>query len=100
MAEMQIVAKALEDFGDDWHWVVLHDAEPRGDRRFYASHVDTICGIILDEGGVVVTLHDTGAPDQPNCPRCLQGGFDPALRLALEEVLERAEAEPVRVRPR
>ncbi len=98
MAEMRIVAKALDDFGDDWHWVILHDVEPRGDRRFAASHVDTICGIMLDEGDVVVTLHDTGAPDEPDCPRCLVGGVGPSLRAELEAVLERAEAVPVPVR--
>ena len=95
MAEMRLVAKALNDFGDDWHWVILHEVEPRGDRRFFASRVDTICGILLDEGGVVVTLHDTGAPDQPNCPRCLGQGVDPALRAEIERVLEEAEAAPV-----
>ena len=42
MAEVRIVAKALDDFGDDWHWVVLHDAEPRGGRAYWASSVDTV----------------------------------------------------------
>ena len=65
-----------------------------------SREVDTVCGIMLDEGGVLVTLHDTGAPDQPNCPRCLSGRMDPALRMALEEVLERADAIPATVRPR
>ncbi|MBM4409894.1 MAG: hypothetical protein FJ037_00965 [Chloroflexi bacterium] len=95
MAEVRIVAKALEDFGDDWHWVVLHDAEPRGERAYWASSVDTICGIAMAEGGIVVTLHDTGAPDQPDCTRCLNEGVSPGLRLALDEVLEVAEALPV-----
>jgi hypothetical protein len=94
MAEMRIVAKALDDFGDDWHWVVLHDAEPRGGRAYWASSVDTICGIALAEGGVVVTLHDTGAPDQPDCARCLSGGVSPGLREAVREALEAAEALP------
>ena len=95
MAEVRIVAKALEDFGDDWHWVVLHDAEQRGDRAYWASSVDTICGIALAEGGVVVTLVDTGAPDSPNCTRCLSEGVSPGLRLALDEALEAARALPV-----
>ena len=95
MADMRLVAKALDDFGDDWHWVVLHDVEPRGDRRFFAAQVDTICGIVLDEGGVVVTLHDTGAPDQPNCPKCLGEGLSPSLKAELEAVLEAAEMAPV-----
>lgn len=94
MANMRIVAKALDDFGDDWHWVLLHDAAPQGERRFFASRVDTACGIVLDEGGVVVTLHDTGAPDEPNCPRCLGQGLSPELRAQLEQVLEAAEAAP------
>ena len=97
MADMRIVAKALEDFGDDWHWVVLHDAEPRGERRYYASAVDTVCGIVLDESGVVVTLHDTGAPDEPNCPQCRAGGISPSLRADLERALEEAEAVPLPV---
>lgn len=98
MADMRIVAKALDDFGDDWHWVVLHDVEERGERRYYASAVDTVCGIILDEGGVVVTLHDTGAPDEPNCPQCLTGGLSPELYAEISEALEVAEAVPVPVR--
>jgi hypothetical protein len=59
--------------------------------------VDTICGIVLDEGGVVVTLHDTGAPSEPDCPRCRGERVDPALRLQIEEILERSEAVPVPV---
>ena len=98
MAEVRIVAKALDDFGDDWHWVILHDAEPRGDRRYFTTLVDTVCGILLDEGGVTVTLVDTGAPDEPNCPRCRGEGVDPGLRLEIERVLEEAELVPVRVR--
>ena len=98
MADMRIVAKALDDFGDDWHWVVLHDIEERGERSYYASAVDTVCGIILDEGGVVVTLHDTGAPDTPNCPQCQTGGLSPELYAQIEATLEVAEAVPVPVR--
>ena len=74
---------ALDDFGDDWHWVILHDAEPRGERRYYTTLVDTICGIHLDEGGVAVTLVDTGAPDQPTCPQCLGTDVGPGLRAAI-----------------
>ncbi|MSQ31379.1 MAG: hypothetical protein EXR64_05055 [Dehalococcoidia bacterium] len=98
MAEMRIVAKALDDFGDDWHWVILHGAEPRGERRYFTTLVDTLCGILLDEGGVTVTLVDTGAPDEPNCPRCLTGGTGGGLRAEVERVLEEAELVPVRVR--
>jgi len=96
MTDMRIVAKALDDFGDDWHWVILHDAEPRGERRYYTTLVDTICGIHLDEGGVVVTLVDTGAPPEPNCPQCRASDVGPGLRAAIEEVLEAAESVPVR----
>ncbi|MEE2875779.1 MAG: hypothetical protein VYD09_04540 [Chloroflexota bacterium] len=71
---MTIVAKLLDDFGDNWHWVVLHDVEPRGESHFWASHIDTICGVILDEGGSVAELVDTGAPDEPDCNMCLSGG--------------------------
>jgi len=92
---MRIVAKALDDFGDDWHWMILHDAEEQSARRFFASRVDTVCGIVLDEGGVTVTLHDTVAPDQPNCPRCLGEGLSPSLRAELERVLEEADVAPV-----
>lgn len=95
MTDLRIVAKALDDFGDDWHWVILHDAEARGERRYHTHLVDTVCGILLDEGGVVVTLVDTGAPDTPNCPRCQGAGLDPGLRAELERVLEAAELAPV-----
>jgi hypothetical protein len=98
MSDVRIVAKALHDFGDDWHWVILHDAEPRGERRYYASGVDTICGIVLNEGGVMVTLHDTGAPETPNCPQCQGEGLSPSLRADIERVLEEAEFVPVPVR--
>ena len=64
MADARIVAKALDDFGDDWHWVILHDAEPRGERRYWTRLVDTICGIRLDEGGVVVTLVESAKNDK------------------------------------
>ena len=98
MADIRIVAKALDDFGDDWHWVILHDAEPRGAARYFPRLVATICGIHLDEGGVVVTLVDTGAPDAPNCPQCQASGVGPGLRAQIEQVLEEADAVPVPVR--
>lgn len=98
MPDKRIVAKALEDFGDDWHWVILHDAEERGERTYRATSVDTICGILLAEGGITVTLHDTGAPDEPNCPQCLSDGLGPALRADIEQLLEAVEAEPVPVK--
>jgi len=77
---VRVVAKAMEDFGDDWHWVQLHDPEPVGDVRSLAwkaapsllcSRVTTGCGIELDAGPVTVTLNDTGAPPRPTCPDCL-----------------------------
>ena len=95
MADLRIVAKALEDFGDDWHWVVLHDAEQIEDRLYRANYVDTLCGIMLDEAPMRVRLHDTGAPDEPNCRRCLNGGLDPALAADIEAAIQEAEAAPV-----
>ena len=71
MADTILVAKALDDFGDEWHWVVLKDAVLLDGSRFRASRVVTRCGIELDAGPIVVTLHDTGAPDTPTCERCL-----------------------------
>ena len=99
MTDMRIVAKALDDFGDDWHWVILHNVEPRGERRFFTTLVDTICGIHLDEGGVTVTLVDTGAPPEPNCPQCRASEVGPSLRARIEQVLEEAELVPVRRGP-
>jgi hypothetical protein len=50
---------------------------------------------MLDEAPMRVRLHDTGAPDEPNCRRCLNGGLDPALAADIEAALEQAEAAPV-----
>ena len=88
MADKRIVAKALDDFGDDWHWVILHAAQELEADTYRASGVSTVCGIWLDEGNVTVTLHDTGAPDEPTCPRCLDGGLDPSLAASVREALE------------
>ena len=97
MAEVQIVAKALNDLADEWHWVVLHDAQPMAERQYWASRVDTLCGLLLHDVPSAVTLYDMGAPDQPTCRRCLDGGVDPGLVAQLEAVLEEAEATPVTV---
>ena len=94
MTDLRIVAKALEDFGDDWHWVVLHDAEPLEQRRYRATYVDTLCGIMLDEAPAAVTLHDTGAPDQPTCRRCLDGGLNPVALADVREAAETGAAAP------
>jgi len=73
MADKTLVAKVLDDFGDDWHWVVLHDAVQVGPQQWRSGPIDTVCGLVLDEVGALVTLYDTGAPDEPNCPACLTG---------------------------
>jgi hypothetical protein len=90
--DKRIVAKALEDFGDDWHWVILHAARELGPDTYHASGVSTVCGIWLDEGSVTVTLHDTGAPNEPTCPRCLDGGLAPSLAASVREALEVGDA--------
>jgi hypothetical protein len=43
-----------------------------------------------------VRLFDMGAPDEPTCRRCLDGGLDPGLRAEIVRVLEEAELVPVR----
>lgn len=80
MPDIVIVAKVLDDFGDDWHWVVLQDAQPVSRGQVRAARVVTRCGIELDAGPVVVTLHDTGAPDVPDCPQCLDREASPSIR--------------------
>ena len=90
--DKRIVAKALEDFGDDWHWVVLHAAVQLEADVYRAQGVSTVCGIWLDEGDVTVTLHDTGAPSEPTCRGCLDGGLQPTLAASVREALEAAPA--------
>ncbi len=95
---MRIVAKLLEDFNSDWHWVDLHDAElvDPADRVYQISGADTVCGIRLS-GPNTTRLHDTGAPPEPDCPACLEGGgLDPSEMVRLAQELTEAVAVPVR----
>jgi hypothetical protein len=99
MADQRIVAKAMNDLADDWHWVVLHDAHELEPRLFVVSSVDTICGLLINPSPTRVRLYDTGAPPEPTCPVCLGDGLDADLRTQIEEALEAAEAVPVPVTP-
>ncbi len=98
MAELRIVAKALNDLADDWHWVVLHDAQQLDEADVYvASHVDTICGISISGTPQRVRLYNMGAPDEPTCQSCLEEGLPPGLRAQIAEAIESAEAVPLEV---
>jgi hypothetical protein len=98
---MRIVAKLLEDFNGDWHWVDLKNArevDPEN-RVFEIDEAGTVCGIQLS-GPARTRLHDTGAPSEPDCPNCLEGGgggLHPGLQREIEEALgvETEVAEPV-----
>ena len=98
---MRIVAKLLEDFNGDWHWVDLKNArevDPEN-RVFEIDGAGTVCGIRLS-GPTRTRLHDTGAPSEPDCPNCLSGdsgGLSPGLRREIEEALgvETEVAEPI-----
>lgn len=95
MADHRIVAKAMNDLADDWHWVVLRDAHELEPRLFVASNVDTVCGILINAGPIRVRLYDTGAPSEPTCPACLEDGMDRGLRAQISEAIEAAEAMPL-----
>jgi len=70
---MRIVAKLLEDFSEDWHWVELENPQEMipEERVFDIDSAQTLCGIFLS-GPTRTRLHDTGAPSQPDCPSCLE----------------------------
>ena len=70
---MRIVAKLLEDFSEDWHWVDLENPQEidHDERVFEIDSAETLCGILLS-GPTRTRLHDTGAPPQPDCPSCLK----------------------------
>ncbi|MGE0227890.1 MAG: hypothetical protein AB7I38_00790 [Dehalococcoidia bacterium] len=91
MPDVRVVAKAMNDLADDWHWVTLVEATELEPRVFRALQVRTRCGIVISSEPRVVQLFDMGAPDEPTCPRCIEGGLDPALRAAISEVLESSE---------
>jgi hypothetical protein len=100
---MRIVAKLLEDFAGDWHWVELHNArevDPES-RVFEIDGASTVCGIRLS-GPTRTRLHETGAPSEPDCENCLHndgsgGGLSLAARKDIEEALGVEVAEPVLV---
>ena len=97
---MLIVAKALEDFNGDWHWVELHNAElvDPEHRVYRIDGADTICGIHLS-GPNTARLHDTGAPAEPDCEACLEGdGLRPGEMVEIAERITTAVAVPVRPR--
>jgi hypothetical protein len=94
VADVRIVAKAMDDLADDWHWVLLVDATALEPRVFHAVMVKTACGLTISSQPRVVRLFDMGAPDTPTCPRCLERELDPGLRAAIEEAIEHAERTP------
>lgn len=91
MPDIQIVAKAMNDLADDWHWVTLVGATELEPRVFRVLQVRTRCGLMISATPRVVQLFDMGAPDAPTCPRCLEDGLDPGLRAAISEVIESFE---------
>lgn len=94
MADVRVVAKAMNDLADDWHWVLLLDATEVEPKVFHAMMVRTRCGVMISASPRVVQLFDMGAPDQPTCPKCLDDGLDPGLRAAISEVIESSERSP------
>jgi hypothetical protein len=94
MSDVRVVAKAMNDLADDWHWVLLLDATELEPRVFHASLVKTRCGLMISSTPRVVQLFDMGAPSEPTCPRCLDDGMDPGLRAAISEVIESSERTP------
>ena len=95
MADVRIVAKAMNDLADDWHWVLLLDATELEPRAFFAVRVKTACGLPISDVPRVVRLFDMGAPDSPTCPKCLDDGLSPGLRAAFSEAIEAGERAPV-----
>jgi hypothetical protein len=100
---MRIVAKLLEDFAGDWHWVELHNAREVGaeNRVYEIDGASTACGIRLS-GPRRTRLHDTGAPSEPDCENCLHddgsgGGLSLATRKDIEEALGVEVVEPILV---
>jgi hypothetical protein len=94
MVDVRIVAKAMDDLADDWHWVLLIEATEVEPRVFHAMMVRTRCGVMISSMPRVVQLFDMGAPDEPTCPRCLDEGLDPGLRAAISDAIDAAERSP------
>jgi hypothetical protein len=82
VADVRIVAKAMDDLADDWHWVLLRDAQELEPRLYHAQQVGTACGLLISSTPQQVRLFDMGAPSEPTCPRCLEDGGGAALREA------------------
>lgn len=77
-----LVAKAMNDLADDWHWVVLGSALPLPEPRHYlAMTVRTICGVTISSEPRVIFAMDMGAPPEPTCPKCLDTGVGTAGRV-------------------
>ena len=97
VADVRIVAKAMDDLADDWHWVLLVAATEVEPRVFHAVRVRTACGITISGEPRIVRLFDMGAPETPTCPRCLEREFSPGLRAAINQAIEQGERTPVEV---
>lgn len=100
MADIRVVAQQMPVLpGDPWHWVILSSAHDAGIPRMMHVHgeVRTVCGILIRPPGIpiMVTLHDTGAPDFPTCQPCIDGGLAPGLRAQISDVLDAALRQPV-----
>ena len=97
MADLRIIAKAMDDLADDWHRVVLHDARQIESNLYFATAVDTVCGLLITAAPQRVRLFDMGAPDQPTCTACLDDGLGAVLRTDIESAIETAERQPTQV---
>ena len=95
MSDLRIVAKAMNDLADDWHWLILRDAQPLEPQRYYVSSAATACGLLVVEGPRAVRLYDMGAPDEPTCEACRADGWSDALIADIEEALGAADPLPV-----
>ena len=82
MSDVRIVAKAMDDIADDWHWVLLRDAQELEPRLYHAQQVGTGCGLLISSTPQHVRLFDMGAPSEPTCPPCLESGGGAVMREA------------------
>ena len=73
MADVRIVAKAMDDLADDWHWVLLRDAQELEPRLYHAQQVGTACGLLIAGTPQQVRLFDMGAAARTDLP-ALPGG--------------------------
>ena len=93
-SDVRIVAKAMDDLADDWHWVLLYGAEELGPRLYFAQRVGTLCGLLIAAAPRQVRLFDMGAPPGPTCPRCRDGDGGPELSEAGSARRRAPAAEP------